>query len=274
MALSLPIAAYENFQQLNMGVKSFEMDSAFIKLDHQSHFNATELDKVIFQLTHTMGYKYLQNDFGIGYRRVVSDFVIGSNFFYTMTTEPTILLHQLSAGVEVFYEKTQFFYNIYLPTRDKAKSSKANFWMSPVSEFGMNFHPVKDVKVGLYPFYEHEFKTWGLNTSLSYVHKNRIEFGISPYFKDGDRGCACSIGFRFGDRSKEKTDVSHKFDGVSYKSEKILPPIYLGGFDYIEQPVQPVQEPSPAPQIKPQDKPEDKPKGWWDSYFPTLSRAG
>ena len=271
MALVLPISAYESFQQVAAGVKSYDWESSYIKLDNQSHFDPSDLDKIIFQLTHTMAYKYLQNDIGLGFRRNVGEYSIGTNFYYTMTTQEAIMLHQISPGVEILYGTTQIFYNVYLPTTSDKTSRLANYFMSPVSEFGINIYPINEVKFGLYPFYEHDIKKWGINIAASYTHKNKFEFGISPYIRPNDKGCAFSIGMRFGDSSIDKTDAACKSNSISYTSEKIVPPIHLNFIDIVEQPVQPVQQPSES---KTQDKPQEKPKGWWDSYFPPMSKAG
>ena len=270
MAITSALSSYESFQQVSAGVKSYDWESSYIKLDHQSHFDPSDLDKIIFQLTHTVAYNYLQNDIGIGFRRNIGAFTIGTNFYYNMTSQAAVILHQFSPGIEVLFGMTQIFYNVYLPTTSEKTSRLASYFMSPVSEFGINIHPIKEVKFGLYPFYEHDLKTWGLNIAAFYTHKNKFEFGISPYIKDNDKGCAFSIGMRFGDTSKDKSDAACKSNSISYISEKVVPPVYLGGFDYAEQSVQPVQLPAES---KPQDKPQDTPKGWWDSYFPSMPKG-
>jgi hypothetical protein len=201
----------------------------------------------------------------------MGEYTIGTNFYYTMTSQEAIMLHQFSPGVEVIFGKTQVFYNVYLPTTSDKTSRLASYFMSPVSEFGINIYPINEVKFGLYPFYEHEIQKWGLNIAASYTHKNKFEFGISPYIKNSDKGCAFSIGMKFGESNKEKADAVCKGNSVSYHTEKVVPPIYLNFIDIQEQPVQPVQQPAES---KAQEQPKAAPKGWWDSYFPTLSRAG
>jgi hypothetical protein len=261
IALTSIASAYESFQQVSAGVKSYDWESSYIKLDHQSHFNPSDVDSTIFQLTHTMAYKYLQNDFGLGFRHNLGDFTIGTNFYYTMTSQPAILLHQLSPGIEVLYGKAQIFYNVYLPTADQITN--------PVSELGINIHPIDEVKLGLYPFYEHNAKAWGLNIAAAYTHNKRFEFTIAPFIKGADKGCAFSVGMSFGDTTK-KQDAAHKSNNISYHTEKAVPPIYLNQVDFVEQPVQPVQQPAESKSQKP---PQEVPKSWWGSYFTTMSKA-
>jgi hypothetical protein len=217
-----------------------------------------------------MAYKYLQNDFGLGFRHNIGDYTIGTNFYYTMTSQAAILLHQLSPGIELLYGKAQIFYNVYLPTTSEKTSRLASYFMTPISEVGINFYPINEVKFGLYPFYEHQIKKWGLNMAASYIHKSRFEFTISPYIRESDKGCAFSIGMRFGDTTKDKSDAACKANNMAYTADNVAPPIYLNFIDITEQSVQPVQQPTES---KPQEQNKAAPKGWWETYFPSMPKG-
>ena len=207
------LVAHGNFNKISANADSSGLNSTHVKLNHQSFLYIPNGDALILDLTHTLYRTYMQNDVGIGYRRVLETIGIGANCYYMNMNEPRTFLHQISPGIEASLFDFQVSYNIYLPISRMKECKKGMIYHNPVSEFGVRYMMENDIAVGILPCYDHTNKKLGLNSSFTYALNDRYEFGIYPYLKHKSRGCLFSFGIKFGvDKGIKSTHRSNEFN--------------------------------------------------------------
>jgi hypothetical protein len=276
------LLAHDNFNQISANVDSSALDSSNLKLNHQSYFYIPNGDAFILDLTHRIHHKHFQNDLGLAYRTFLRNAGIGVNFYYQHSNRLKAFLHQFSPGLELLYKNLQVSYNLYLPTSVKMDLERGSIFHSRTSELGIKWFPRKDFNVGILPFYDHTQSKWGLNSKISYILKERLEFGLSPYWTSENKGCTFSFGVNFGPtKGIKSTHRSNRFNCLiercSPKNPKIwvakpgpiLPPelsqspqngptiIHLPGAQ--EDYEQKTTESAPTPK-------ETGAKSWWDTF--------
>jgi hypothetical protein len=287
------LLAHDNYSQISINVNPFESAASSVKFDHQSHLYAPNGDVLLLHLSHSPHLKFFKNEVGLGYRKIFPAFGMGLNFYYMNMTKPGVFIHQLSPGIEVFYNNFQFSYNTYLPTQMKKSFKKGTLYHSLVSELGINYKPTKDLMLGLLPFFDHSKKEWGLNSKVTYTIKDKFEFAVSPYLKKSGNGCLFSFGINFGGEKTRANQSIHRSNDFSYLIEKRIPKIYTlelkpayAPAPIIMPAIQPVilppieQEEESLPKETIEEKsnsakpvvepikievPPEKPYSWWDN---------
>lgn len=292
---AINLLSHDNFNQVSTNVGSSGLDSAHLKINHQSYFYIPNGDALILDLTHGLHTKHMQNDIGLAYRKSFETFGVGANFYYMHTTQPKIFLHQFSPGVELLWKDVQLTYNFYFPASKEKFLRKETLAHASVSELGLRWMPTKELSIGILPHYNHLNKNWGLNSKINYTLKETFVFGVSPYFKSTGSGCLFSFGVNFGPaKGIKSTHRSNEFNYLVKHYHAKNPTIS------VEMPKpREISTPTPTPAIPTrtpggmypvpvpipyslggnkaiEDAPEDKkepeakkpePKNWWESFL-------
>lgn len=221
------LISHENINQVTANVNSFELDSSYLKLDHLSLFDCSNGDVVFLNLAHAPHFKHFQNEIGIGYRKFLPRIGLGANLYCMHTNSPSFLIHQLSPGIEMFWNDLQLSYNLYFPTSVKRAFKIGDLYHSTISELGLRYSPNKRWSFGILPFFDHMKREWGFNSKISYTINEMFEFGISPSYKSQGFGCAFSFGVKFGSVGAKGNRSTHRANEFSYAFQKKTPKIYV-----------------------------------------------
>lgn len=270
----------ESFRKVSTNVEYSELNRSNLQLDHQLNFRGNYDDLFMLQLTHAIGPKNLRNEVGLGYRKYFNDVGLGANFYYMNGNKPGLFLHQVSPGLEFLYSKFQLSYNAYFPTSSMKMNRTKIVYSNPVSEFGVCYRPSDSFKIGVLPFYDHKTQEWGFNSCVSYLLRDRFEFGISPHLSALDRGLTFTFGVNFGDSRSHKSQPMHRSNAFSYSVEKRDPRIFYldswpdsgivtyGSDEVIEEAPQEQEKAKEAEPVQEKPKGDLKAKSWWNYFSP------
>jgi hypothetical protein len=190
--------------------------TVYTTLHHQSSLDVGDGNIILLHaLTSPHSTNTFHNELGVGFRKLFENLGVGINFLYAHQNTFGFHNHQLSPGLELYYDHFRLAFNHYRHVKSSVEFKKNTYSFHDISEVTLSYRPSKKYEFSFTPLFNHSTRKFGYQGEVSAYLFDNWKCSVIPHCEPGvKKGVAFSVGFHFGGAKKKETDIlkkSHRF---------------------------------------------------------------